>query len=76
MIKSGELSIGEPCTPYTLMMYITREGAISTLQVPVYGRKFSLLSLREKLLKTHEKYMRLATDSDIATHACTVSRSL
>ena len=67
MIESGELSLGEPCTPYTLTKYITREGIVSTAEVPVYSRKFSLLSLRKKLLKTHEKYMRLPTDSDLAT---------
>ena len=66
MIASGELSLGEPCTPYTLTKHVTSEGIVSPLQVQVYGRKFSLLSLRNKLLKAHERYMRLPTDSDLA----------
>ena len=43
-----------------------KEGIVSLSQVQVHGRKFSLLSLRNKLLKAHEKYMFLATDSDFA----------
>ena len=66
MIESGELSLGEPCTPYTLTKYVTREGVVSPLDVQIYGRKFSLLSLRKKLLIAHERYMRLPTDSNLA----------
>lgn len=66
MIESGELSLGEPCTPYSLTKYTVKEGVVSTTKVAVYGRKFPMLHLREKLLKAHEKYMRLSTDSDLA----------
>ena len=66
MIECGELSLGEPCTPYTLTKYVTKEGVVSPVEVQVHGRKFALLSLRNKLLKAHEKYMRLSTDSDLA----------
>ena len=64
MIVSGELSLGEPCTPYTLTKYVTWEGIVSPLDVQVYGRKFSLLSL--SLLKAHKRYMQLPTDFDLA----------
>ena len=66
MIECGELSLGEPCTPYTLTKYVTKEGIVSPVEVQVHGRKFALLSLRNKLLKAHEKYMWLSTDSDPA----------
>lgn len=66
MIECDELFLGEVCTPYTLTKYVTREGIVSPSEVQVYDRKFSLLSWRNKLLKAHERYMQLPTDSDFA----------
>ena len=40
---------------------------MSSSNVQVYGRKFSLLSLRNKLLKAHKRYMQFPTDSHLAS---------
>jgi hypothetical protein len=37
MIEAGELSLGEPCTPYTLTKYTTHKGAVSSNQIQVHG---------------------------------------
>ena len=61
----AELSLGEPCTPYTLTKYTTHKGAISSNKIQVNSQKFSLLYLRKKLLKAHEKFMRLVTNTEL-----------
>ena len=66
LIDSGELILGEPCSPYTLTRYTTKEGKTIAKEVTVYGRKIPLATLREKLLKNHTKFMRLLDDHAIA----------
>ena len=66
LIACGKLSIGEPCSPYTITKSIvTTDGEVTTKQVEIVGRKLSLLELRQKLLHQHLKYMRLMTNEEI-----------
>ena len=66
MIASGKLSIGQPCSPYSLTKsFVTTDGDVKTKQVEIVGRKLSLLELRLKLLNQHQKYMRSMTDQVI-----------
>lgn len=67
LVKSGEISIGVPCAPYTVTHYSAQEDQLITKKIIVRGRKFRLKELRQKLLKRHEKYMQLNTDEEIET---------
>jgi hypothetical protein len=50
-LESGELSIGEPCTPYTIKKSIaTSSGEIELKSIDIYGRKIPLYELRQYLL--------------------------
>lgn len=52
LIASGELSIGEPCTPYTMTKtVVNKEGNIAVKKVEICGRKIPILELRKTLLK-------------------------
>ncbi len=67
LIETGELSIGEPCSPYTLTKsVVTPEGNVETRLVQISGRKIPLRELRSTFLKSQEKYMRLCTDQEIS----------
>jgi len=64
MVKEGELTLGEPCYPHTLIRrYTVKGGELQRTETVVYGRKISLLDLREKLLRKHEPFMYLHTRS-------------
>ena len=60
-----KLSVGEPCSPYTLRQMTFDKGKLVESFTTVYGRKLPLAELRSKLLKAHERFMRLQTDQDI-----------
>ena len=63
LIKIGKLQLGEPCAPFVLTKYKTcTTGKVEPYQVTIEGRKIPLLSLRNKMLQEHEKYMPLPTD--------------
>ena len=66
MIKLGMLSLGEPCYPHTLCKYTIQNGELKMSKIVVYGRKISLLEIREKLLHRHESIMHLQTEEEIA----------
>lgn len=66
MITSGQLTLGEPCAPYTLTRCRIVQGCLQETQVEVFGRKIPLLKIRKTLLLKHEKYMRLHSDEDIS----------
>ena len=68
MVDSGQLSLGIPCAPFTLVHYSTKNGQLEKNEVVVTGRKFPLSELREKLLKKQEKYMRLHTDDGMIAY--------
>lgn len=66
LINSGVLSIGEPCSPYTLKKTtIANDGTIQVKNVTLCGRKIPLLELRQRLLQQHQQYMRLTKPQDI-----------
>ena len=64
-IRSGELTLGEPCAPYTLTKYTVVSGEIQKSELELYGRKVPLIDIRRKLLQKHEIYMRLHTDAEL-----------
>ena len=64
-METGEIVLGQPCVPYNMVRFSTKDGKLHKTQVSVVGRKFPLLEIRKKLLTKHEQYMRLATDADI-----------
>ena len=60
LIESGVLSIGEPCTPYTLTKSVVNsEGNVEIKKVDIAGRKIPLTELRQRLLARHADYKRL-----------------
>ena len=70
LILSGELNIGEPCAPfYCTKSVINDDGNVEIRSGQISGRKIPLHDLRTALLKKHESYMRLQTDTEI--HALT-----
>ena len=47
LVESGELSLGEPCTPYTIKKSIaTSTGEIEIKSIEIYERKVPLFELR------------------------------
>ena len=65
MILTGKLTLGEPCCPYTIEAYSTKDGSLVRESRDVYGRMIPLTEVRERLLKRQEKFMRLQNDADI-----------
>lgn len=65
LVEAGVLALGQPCVPYNMVQFSTKDGELHKTQVSVVGRKFPLLEIRKELLAKHEQYMRLATDTDI-----------
>ena len=65
LVASGQLSIGEPCSPYTLIKHVSNNEDIVTKQIEIYGRKVPLLELCQKMLNKQQKYMRLMMDDDL-----------
>ena len=64
LIESGELTIGEPCTPYIINKSIVNSsGELEVRPSEICGRKIPLLELRKKLLVKQEKYMRICNTS-------------
>ena len=58
LIDSGELSLGEPCTPFTVKKSIAiSTGEIEIKSIEIYGRKIPLIELRKYLLEKQEKFM-------------------
>ena len=65
MIRTGKLQLVEPCAPFVLTKYKTcTTGRVEQYQVTIEGRKIPLLSLRNRMLQEHEKYMHLPTDTE------------
>ena len=44
---------------------VSTDGNIIEKRVQIYGRKIPLLEIRERLMKQHQRYMRLTTDEDL-----------
>ena len=65
LVRTGQLSLGVPCSPFTLVSYNVHNGHLEQQNKIITGRKFPLKEIRQQLTTRHEKYMRLATDNDI-----------
>ena len=65
LIETGELRLGEPCSPFTLTKSNVVDGVIEHKNTIVYGRKIPLTEIRAKLTLKQEKYMRLLSDEQI-----------
>lgn len=66
LIDSGELTLGEPCTPHTITKcLVALDGEVKTIQINLVGRKIPITYLRKSLLLKYKKYMRLSTDAEI-----------
>ena len=64
LIELGELTIGEPCTPYITNKFVVDSlGELEVRPSEIYGRKIPFLELRKKLLVKQEKYMRICNAS-------------
>lgn len=66
MVHSGVLCIGEPCSPYTVTKYVSKNGLITRERFEVSGRKISLYDLRQRVLQKQEEFMHLQTDQELA----------
>ncbi len=64
-IEQGVYSIGEQCSPKQLTMVKAENSRVITKEVTVSSRKIPLTEVREKLLRKHEKWMRLMTNEQI-----------
>ena len=63
MVHAGTLTLGKPCVSYTIRKYFTKDdGSVEISEDVMYGRKISLLEIRQKMLKHQEKFMHLYTD--------------
>ena len=65
MVLSGEIHLGEACSPQKLTKYLTVNGKVEILEVCIEGRKIPILDIRQCLLKKQEKYMHLFSDEII-----------
>lgn len=65
MIEDGIYSLGEQCSPKQLTIVRAERGHVITKEVTVHSRKIPLAEIREKLLRKHERWMRLMTDEQI-----------
>ena len=73
LLETGKLSMGEPCSPYTIVKSTpytkvkssVHDGKLENVTSQVYGRKIPLLEIRERILKKHEKFMYLCSDEQI-----------
>ena len=51
MLRSGELTLGEPCAPCRMTKYALVDGRVQKSEHEVHGRKFPLVYIRQKLLQ-------------------------
>ena len=65
MILTGKFTLGEPCCPYTIEKYTSRDRQLVKESNDVYGRIILLLEVRQRLLKRQEKLVRLLKDDEI-----------
>ena len=63
-IEEGRIKIGELIVPQRYDKVVISNGQVSTEKVEVEGPKIPLESIRKKMLKEQQKYMRLGEDSE------------
>ena len=62
MVESGEIHLGEACSPQKLPKYSIANGNVEMLEVSIQGRKIPMQDIRQRLLKKQE---RLFSDEPI-----------
>ena len=67
MVSSGRFTLGDECAPYTITKYSMVNGIMTPHDLQIQGRKVALSEIRQRLLHKHLKYMRLTSESIIAT---------
>ena len=65
LVESGEITLGVPCSHYTVSHSIIKDGKVNQEEIQVKGRKFPLTDLRKKILKQQEEFMKLWSDNVI-----------
>ena len=65
LIADGTLDIGHPCAPSTVRTFRLVDGKIEEVSSEVYGRKLNMLKVRQEILLSQEKLMKLHTDKEI-----------
>ena len=65
LLESGRLTMGEPCSAYTVVKSAVHDGKLESIASQIYGRKMPLFEIRQRLLKKHEHFMRLSSDEKI-----------
>ena len=48
-----------------MKLVISKDGNVEEKEIQIHGQKIPLLELRERLMKEHEKYMRLMKDAEL-----------
>ena len=65
MITSGRFTLGEECAPFKITKYVMENDTLAPRDTLVQARKVPLKQLRQRLLKKHQKYMRLTPARDM-----------
>ena len=65
LIETGELYLGEPCSPFTLVKSSIIDGVIQHKETVAYGRKIPLSEIRTKLFTKQERFMYLLKDEEL-----------
>lgn len=65
MLTSGHFTLGEECAPFKITKYVIENGKLVPHDTLVQARKVPLEQLRQRLLKKHQKYMRLTPAEDM-----------
>ena len=65
LIEDGTLDLGQPCAPSTVYTFKLVDGKLEEVHSEVYGRRFDMLKVRQELLRSHEKLMRLNSDEEL-----------
>ena len=65
LLDSGTITLGEPCSPFTVIRTSVIDGSLKNASSEVYGRKIPLLDLRQALLEKQEKFMHVMSNEEI-----------
>ena len=65
LIEDGTLDLGQPRAPSTVHTFKLVNGKLEEVHSEVYGQRFNMLKVRQELLRSHEKLMRLNSDEEL-----------
>ena len=65
LVSSGNIHMGEACSPYTTTKFVQRDGQVVRENVTVEGRKIPLHDIRVRMLQKQERFMHLLSDEAI-----------